>query len=94
MSHGEVQSYAAVRRYDSPFGFRGLQAARPQEDADGPEPVLAEILINPDVGSAGDDGRQGERRIRGSCDPDWTNRTLGIGLPTNIPRWFQTVHVT
>ena len=38
------------------FGSAFDQAARPQENVAGPEQVRAEISINPDVGSAGDDG--------------------------------------
>jgi len=47
------------RRGTGLIGSAFDQAARPEEDADGPERVRAEILINPDVGSAGDDGARG-----------------------------------
>jgi hypothetical protein len=47
------------RRGNGLFGSAFDQAATPQENADGPERVRAEILINPNVGSAGDDGAKG-----------------------------------
>jgi hypothetical protein len=47
------------RRGTGLFGSAFDQAPKPQENADGPERVRAERLINPDVGSAGDDGARG-----------------------------------